>query len=271
MNHKYYYAYAFTWSDHPLNDCGDGVDSRYEIEPVCCGEVAAVASRVGFDRFDPSKLEQGTADLPWLSEVAVAHNRIVCAIAQCGALLPLRLGTLFESRSSLESKVVQCKDRVAAFLEGLGDRREWAVKTYLDEDLAEQAWSDSRPDGRNSQPQPDATQAPAGVGTQYLVARRQQVERRRQIHAAAQRQISILEGRLQSLADCWCRLPPLSAALTGRPEKMIGNAAFLLQGCVQHPFQTACERLRDESAPQGLILEVSGPWPPYHFCPALDQ
>ena len=270
MNPKYYYAYGFTWSAHPLDDLGVGVDSRYELEPVCCGAVAAVASQVGLDRFDPSKLEQGTANLPWLSEVAIAHNRIVCQLAQSGAVLPLRLGTLFESRSSLESKVAQCKDRIAAFLEDLGDRREWAVKTYLNEELAEQAGLDSRAGSQGSQPQPDAAPAPTGVGTQYLVARRQQVDRRRQIHAAAQRQLSILEGQLHSLADCWCRLPALSAALTGRPEKMIGNTALLLQGCSQHPFQITCARLRDEFAPQGLILEVSGPWPPYHFCPVLD-
>ena len=61
------------------------------------------------------------------------------------------------------------------------------------------------------------------------------------------------------------------AALTGRPEKMIGNTALLLQSRFQPAFQTACQRLRDEFAPQGLIVDVSGPWPPYHFCPALDH
>jgi hypothetical protein len=230
------------------------------------------------DRFDPSKLEQAAANLPWLSEVAVAHNRIVCEAARRGAVLPLRLGTLFESRSSLESKIAQCKGRVATFLEELGDRREWAVKTYLDERLAEQATA-ARATGfasvllRPALAEPVAPNAESamGVGIQYLIARRQQVDRCRQTHAAAHRQVSILESQLYSLADGWCRLPGLSTALTDRPEKMIGHAALLLRGRSERPFQIACERLRFEYAPQGLIVEASGPWPPYHFCPVLEQ
>ena len=51
---------------------------------------------------------------------------------------------------------------------------------------------------------------------------------------------------------------------------MIGNSAFLLQACVQEQFAVTCQRLGSELGADGLILEVSGPWPAYHFCPTLD-
>jgi hypothetical protein len=51
---------------------------------------------------------------------------------------------------------------------------------------------------------------------------------------------------------------------------MVWNAAFLLSRSARDAFQAACGRLRSEWAPQGVILESSGPWPPYHFCPPLD-
>ena len=165
-----------------------------------------MASRVGFDRFDPSKLEEGTASVPWLSEVATKHNQFVCDLAECGPVLPLRLGTLFKSQSSLEAKVAQCNDRMFTFLHDLGDRREWAVKTYLDEALAETRLFDRRGVPTGIAAPPNATPTPAGMGTQYLAARRQHIDRRRQINAAARRQLATAEAQLLSLADCWCRL-----------------------------------------------------------------
>ena len=129
---EYYYTYAFTAPLAAVKELGPGIDARYEVECVGNGDVAAVASRVGLDRFDPAKLEQGTASVPWLSEVATKHNQVVCALAKLGPVLPLRLGTLFKSQSSLAAKVAQCSDSVFTFLHNLGDRREWAVKMYLD-------------------------------------------------------------------------------------------------------------------------------------------
>ena len=52
---------------------------------------------------------------------------------------------------------------------------------------------------------------------------------------------------------------------------MISNGAFLVSRVRQHAFHAACERLRREFQAKGLIVEVTGPWPPYHFCPALPQ
>ena len=59
-------------------------------------------------------------------------------------------------------------------------------------------------------------------------------------------------------------------ALLNRPQKMVGNGAYLLARSGEGPFQTACGQLQLELAQKGLILETSGPWPAYHFCPTLD-
>jgi hypothetical protein len=85
-----------------------------------------------------------------------------------------------------------------------------------------------------------------------------------------QRELEAMAPRLEELAAGFLRLRPLAAALTHRPEKMVWNGAFLLSASQQRPFRTACEGFRARLAPRGLLLELSGPWPPYHFCPALD-
>ena len=131
---QYDYLYAVTWAGVEPEGLGAGVDPRFPVEMVSCGQVAGVVSRVGLDQFRPEKLQAGSADIAWLSEVALRHNAIVDALASRAATLPMRLGTLFQSRDSLLAKLVQCEAEAVEFLERLADRQEWAVKVFLIED-----------------------------------------------------------------------------------------------------------------------------------------
>src|SRR3972149_4090861 len=132
MDNQLYYVYAFTWTDCPLDLLGPGVDARYSVELVPCGQVAAVASLVGLDQFDLNKLQSDSADVDWISRVALRHNEIVAEMARRRPVLPLRMGTLFRSRTSLVTRLDQYQTTISNFLQELGDRQEWAAKIYLD-------------------------------------------------------------------------------------------------------------------------------------------
>lgn len=227
------YLYALTWAGCPPESFGPGVDPRFAVELVRCGPLAALTSRVGLDQFDLAKLQEGTADLPWVSKVALRHNAIIDALASRQPVLPMRLGTLFQSRSSLIAKVARCEADVVQFLRHLEDRQEWAVKIYVDENRAEKAvlsgpappgkraplanYLPARPRARVDPPHtaadapptikglihpnprtPSRVQAPAeaaggGGGTQYLAAKGLQAELRRR-RAGLLRDLDRLKG-----------------------------------------------------------------------------
>ncbi len=48
------------------------------------------------------------------------------------------------------------------------------------------------------------------------------------------------------------------------------NWAFLIASGGIDDFQACVERINTAHAERGVVLECSGPWPPYSFCPALD-
>jgi hypothetical protein len=283
---EHYCLYALTRATGPGGSIGPGVDPRFPVELVRCGQLAALSSRVGLDQFDPAKLQQGTADVPWLTKVAVRHNEIIAALARHWPVLPMRLGIFFASRSSLIAKLAPYEASAVEFLQHLGDRQEWAVKVYVDEDRADKAILGGPATPKSRAPladflpaRPHFTQGNArqpngpvraGGGTQYLVAKGLQVERRRQVDAMVRQAVLSVEARLQGFTDAWHRLRPLSASLTNWREKMVWNGAFLLSRADITSFQTACERLGGEVAPSGLIVELTGPWPPYHFCPSFE-
>ncbi|HLA83512.1 MAG TPA: GvpL/GvpF family gas vesicle protein, partial [Thermoguttaceae bacterium] len=222
------------------------------------GPIAAVASRVGLDQFDVEKLEGKTAeDIRWLNQVAVRHNDIIRQAARSSPVLPLRLGTIFRSKDSLLAAVAHCRKAVADFLQALGDRQEWAVKLYVQNDRIT-----GRLDGPHLN---DAVMS----GAEYLRRRGAELRRCREMQTELQREITAVEDRLAARTDRRRRVRPLPDALTGRREKMVYNAAYLLPAADVEPWLATVHETRDTMQKKGLLLEVTGPWPPYHFCPEL--
>jgi hypothetical protein len=270
-----YYLYAITRADCPLPPLGPGVDPRFVVQAVPCGPLAALASRVDLERFDLRKLEEGTADLPWLSNVAVRHDRVVREAARCGPLMPLRIGTVFQSRESLLAKITRHETRVVEFLQSLGDRREWTVKVYLDA-AGPFAASQAAAVAPLSPEQPSVgggrgVGGEGGQGTNYLTSRRLESVRRRQLQEAVRRELLAVADTLGALCDTWRQLRPLPANLVDRPQPMVWNAAFLPARAHEDLFRATCRRFQAGLAPKGFALALSGPWPAYHFCPALDS
>jgi hypothetical protein len=269
MNERHY-LYGIARANCPLPSLGPGVDDRFPVELAHCGQLGALTSRVGLDRFDPTKLQAGTTDVQWLSDVAVRHNAILTEASKCGPLLPLRLGVLFQSRDSLLDKVVHHEDRVSEFLGSLGDHHEWSVKVYLDEVLAQRELLEAGFHTGESSDQPDRAGVAPGQGALYLQARQQHQARLQQLQAIVRKEVLAVERSLQGLADAWRQLQTLPRALLSRRHKMVANGAYLLPRSGERSFQTNCGHLQQDLAPKGLILESSGPWPAYHFCPTLD-
>jgi hypothetical protein len=280
------YLYAFTWSDCPVDGLGPAVDPRFCVELATSGRLAALVSRVGLDQFDLGRLAgQNAADVEWLGQVAFRHNQIISQAASKRPVLPLRIGALFRSRASLAARLERCRPVVKDFLTRLGDRQEWAAKIYLD--LFREGEAPAEPRGRSVIPSsgtarqeprpPGMTQgysvAPAAAvsGKSYLLRKRQDEQARRTAHECGQREAAAIEAALAGQADLACRVRLLPASLTGRREKMLLNAAYLVSRSASEPWLKLAERLGRAAAEKGLLLEVTGPWPPYHFCPEVNS
>ena len=61
-----------------------------------------------------------------------------------------------------------------------------------------------------------------------------------------------------------------SPGSAGTPAEAVWNWAFLVPRPAVADFQQRVQRLNAGQDLPGLTLAVSGPWPPYSFCPALE-
>jgi hypothetical protein len=284
--------YAFALPDCRVQEIGPGVDPHYRVELLCEGPIAAVISRVNFDEFSAERLEGRTPDdMQWLNKIEVRHNAIVCQAARSSAVLPLRVGTVFRSRDSLLAALVRCQSAVARFLKQIGDRQEWEVKVYLEKRRPEPV------PGHNGPPAPHflrrrreigesfddrafsanerraeyaaAPQSPER-GIAYLTRKMADLDGRREFHGGLDQMIQIVEQRLANRAERYCRIRNQPVEQTGHCQEMVFNAAFLLPPSSQASWLETIQSVDRDIQRKGLVLEASGPWPPYHFCPSLE-
>jgi hypothetical protein len=284
--------YAFALPDCRVQEIGPGVDPHYRVELLCEGPIAAVISRVNLDEFSPERLEGCTPeDMQWLDRIAVRHNEIICQAARSSAVLPLRLGTVFRSRDSLLAALVRCQSAVAKFLKQIGNRQEWEVKLYLEKRRPEPV------PGHNGPPAPHflrrrretgessddqalsanerwaefaATPQSPKRGIAYLTRKMADLDGRRELHAGLDQMIQIVEQRLANRAERYCRIRNLPSDQTGHSQQMVFNAAFLLPPSSQASWLETIQSVDRDIQRKGLLLEASGPSPPYHFCPSLE-
>ena len=108
------------------------------------------------------------------------------------------------------------------------------------------------------------------TGIDYLTQKKTQLEARGQFRAAIRQTIQTVHQRLAAQAEQCCAIRTLSGELTGRPDEMVFNAAYLLPASAQQAWLKTIEHVSEDVGAKGLRLEASGPWPAYHFSPRLE-
>lgn len=224
------------------------------------GKVAAVLSRVSRSEFCGPTGEKNLQDLAWLAPRACRHEAVLEQVMRLGPVLQARFGTLFSSTASLESFMRKHEAAIARFLERVGGQEEWAVKGFLDQARAEAEWLARR---RSEEPCPSGS----SPGVTYLQEQSLRIQARQALDV---RLTEVCDDLLHQLNPLASEIVPRAVLARETPEaarELVLNWALLLPSAAVADFRGRIERANAEQNPGGLAFEVSGPWPPYSFCP----
>jgi hypothetical protein len=136
-------------------------------------------------------------------------------------------------------------------LSRLSGTAEWGVKAYLG--------------ARDEAPaEPVAAGSPAS-GTEYLDRMRDKRDAVGAARRAIDASVEEIHSRLsdQALDAVFC--PAQDPRLTGEEREMVLNAAYLVPTAHTEEFRALVGTLGRRHAHEGLALELTGPWPAYHF------
>jgi hypothetical protein len=241
------YAFAIIPA-RPVDLAGvPGIDGDAPLRIVQHGDLGLVVSSMHLSLMDDVS-EDDLSEHGALATLARRHDEVVRSVFEHGPVLPLRFGTVVAdedgARRLLEEQETAARRRLAH----VRTHREWGVRLSRDDSAEEQ-----------QEERADAASRREMTGTSYLASRREALQESQRVEAQTAALTARAEEALGEHAVDVVRRGggPGSALLT--------DLAYLVPATREDSFLTAAERLSGEVAREGLLLEVTGPWPPYSF------
>ena len=178
----------------------------------------------------------------------VDHARVIADCFQHSTVLPFRFGTVFSDDDSLRRSIRSNQRQFLSNIGKLHGKTEMHLKMIVD-DCCGRALDRHLPPAE-------------GVGRQYLSGLRENASRARERQTRA-RAVSFQMRRLFLPLD-----EEVSCRLTESGKMMLDIAHLIDRKCVeryQNKFVTTSAMMRD------CLMQLSGPWPPYHFVHRLTR
>lgn len=180
-------------------------------------------------------------------KAGVDHARVIADCFQHSTVLPFRFGTVFNDDEILRKSIRSNQRQFVSNIEKVRGKAEMHLKIFVDDCCSHEV----------------ARQMPAdGVGRAYLTSLRESAARTRERQTRA-RAVSFQMHRLFMPLD-----EEVSCRLTEN-GKMVLDIAHLIERKhierYQNKFSTTSAMMRE------CFMQLSGPWPPYHFVHRLTR
>jgi gas vesicle protein GvpL/GvpF len=257
----YLYCFARPGATEGLSE--PGVDGSVPVSALDVGDIAAVISPVQPGEFEAPEGSSEPPDAAWIIPRACRHERIIEAVMDRSPVLPVRFGSIFSSPDALIRYSEGQQLAIDRFLDHVKDRSEWSVKAFLDVDRVvswllrtEPVLSEAR------------GQLPASAGARYFPEKKLNEHARRQARNWGRALAREIEQAVPPTADEFHRLPLEVAQRAG--QEMFLHLTLLVPKAAVEAFLADLEQFAARYSEQGLRLQHSGPWPPFHFCPTLE-
>jgi hypothetical protein len=212
------------------------------------GGLWLVAADAPLRQYDDAALERGLKDLEWVARRAIPHQQVVEHCLRLGAVLPMKLFTLFRGDARAVAHVAARRRALRALARRVRGREEWGVRLSVDPDAAQ----------RTVKKGAAAAVRGAARGTAYLLRKTRERTLARDLLREARTEADRAYASLRGMAAAAQRRPA-----TG--DGLVLDAAFLVGLPQARKFGQAVARLRRSLAGRGMVVALTGPWPAYSF------
>jgi hypothetical protein len=241
------------------------LDEKSSVWQWVFKDVTAVVSKISIGNFTGPAAESRLQDLSWVGPRACRHQQVVEHVMRYSPVLPTRFGTIFTTLKSMEKLLEIYHATISRFLDRVADKDEFSVKGLMDRAKTKKRVLDlisTREEGRLSSLSP---------GMRYFQEQRIRSNADKEIHAWLKEICKKIADDLIRYATDFCELKVFSRGATGVDIDMVLNWAFLVSRKTAEDFCARVGQANSDHANQGLTFQLSGPWPPYSFCPSLEM
>ncbi len=220
-----------------------------------------VTSNVPLAVYGPSQLEPRLRDLDWVSQVAVAHERVIEHFARRPALtvVPMKMFAMFSTIDKAMADVRGRRREIDRVMKRIEGSEEWGIRVTKTSDPAGTGVTRGGRAASGSAPT---------TGTAFLTARKHARDSAAASKTAARAAAETAFARLKRAARAARRRD-------GRPEPgsnpPVLEAAFLVRSDGRKRFIEEARRQAAGCASAGAALVLTGPWPVYNFVESSED
>ncbi|MEI7903537.1 MAG: GvpL/GvpF family gas vesicle protein [bacterium] len=259
------YLFCLTPENPLLKIEGAGIDESQPLYAERVAGVVAILASVSLEEFCGAEAREKMAELPWVAPRARRHEEVILAIQRQAPVLPVRFGSVFSSREALVAAIERHSETLAHFFRETAGQQEWALKAFVDKPQAKSRLMSERRVAEQAQLNK------LSPGKRYLFEQKLKglvaQEITSWLNTIAAELILFFKDVFSASGEG--RL--LSQELTGRSEEMFAHVVLLVPDGAAERLQQLTDEWNARHETMGLLLEASGPWPPYHFTPVLEM
>lgn len=273
MEGLYLYCIKEKTEEHPTFSI-KGIDGTGDVFTIAHRELEAVVSKVSLEEFGSGEIQKkAQEDLNWIKEKAVIHAKIVEEAMRKPArsaggndrilnLIPMRFGIIFKEKERLEEMLGKDYSKIKEVLDRIKDKQEWSVKVYLkDRKKIEQVIKEKNEVIKEKEKEIAALDE----GMAFFMEEELKEVISRELEKELNNMVEVLFESLGKQAVDLTKCKILEKELTGRGERMVLNAAYLVPEEKIEDFKKEIEDLNQKMQAKGFCLEYGGPWPAYNF------
>jgi len=254
------YVYGVVRPSLQTSTAPTGIDGG-TVSLIPADEVAALATSVSASDYSPDKVEALTADVDWVSQRAMAHDRVLTWASDNGAVIPFPMWTLFRDAKAVTAALRKRAGELEATFGRISDGREFIVRVYVQPSVLNDKLGDWSTEVQSLQ----AEAAKASPGQRYLLERKIESLRKDAGRDMATRAAAEIHESLRTQSIDNVREQPVNSGAPREQGRAILNASFLVAPPRVVEFQRALTAMVNKYEPSGFKFDFTGPWPPYHF------
>lgn len=243
---------------------GDGSDEDGAPLVLEVQDVAAFFRSLGSAELTAETLDRNLQDPAWIIPQVLLHEQIIKQVMLHSPVLPVRFGAFFSSLESLEKLLVRRRSMISRFLDDIAGKEEWGVKGFVNVGSACDWLLASEPRFAERH-----RQLPLPPGARYFQEKKLRAEIEKEAKTWGRALADQIHTELASGAMELRRLRTQGRREPGR--ELAFHYAVLLPRDSAAGLQDLVSRIGAREARRGLAMEISGPWPPYNFCPAIEE
>ncbi|WP_058306421.1 GvpL/GvpF family gas vesicle protein [Gracilibacillus massiliensis] len=240
----------------------NGFDDKESIYTIPVGSMEAVVCGLNESEFSEQVLQEKTEnDMDWLQQKALHHHQTIMDLNDTYTLIPLQFCTIYKNEERLYQTIETKKEKMKNTLENLKEKEEWNLKIYC----------------ADQQLKADISQH-----SSTIEAKKQEIN-----HLSPGRRFfemkkmdSLMEEELEKEKHQICKevheqmnqfaLESIikknwNKEMTGRKENMCWNSVYFLERPMVESLKDKLVQIEKSVDKRGFTLELSGPWPAYHF------